>query len=94
MHIGRGFAPEKAVNIGLLSRRKQEVAAAGPSVNAHEQIVTNHGELVCPGSVGAAQNEIATFFGNVYRLVAVNGIVKLKKAVRDVKADGITVLVL
>lgn len=54
-----GWKAQLAVEVFLLGYGTEEVVAADHVGDAHEAVVDDYGELVCPCSVSAPENEVA-----------------------------------
>ena len=71
--FGHGIAQE-AVEVNLLGCGEQQVVAAHYFRDAHQGIVDYYGELIGPGAVGTAHDEVATVGGEVGHLRPVDAV--------------------
>lgn len=79
---------EKAEEVYLLGGREEEVAATDYLGDTRQSIVNDHGELVGPGSVTTAEDEVAAMLGEIDALGTVVGVGEENIGVGDADAQG------
>lgn len=79
---------KEAEEVYLLGGREEEVAATDYLGDTRQSIVNDHGELVGPGSVATAEDEVAAMLGEIDALGAIVSVGVENIGVGDADAQG------
>ena len=79
---------EKAEEVNLLGGREEEVAATDYLGDTRQGIVNDDGELVGPGSVATAEDEVAAMVGEIDALGAIVSVGEDNICIGDADAKG------